>query len=222
MTRKNVFKIFIGIFLIICVVTLILNPQIIRQLAHVKKIKQYILGFGMAAPIVFILTYTFRTLFFVFPVSIFAIASGAIFGLYFGFIYSMIGAFLSASTAFFIGRYLAKDLVVKYLSGKIKKLHGLDQKGFKIVLYLRLIMIMPYDAFSYIVGATKIKYKDFILGTMIGIIPEFCAYTYLGYLGGRAHISLMQKIGYACIFIIVFLTIHFVNKYLFKNKKEDI
>lgn len=41
-------------------------------------------------------------------------------------------------------------------------------------------MVFPYDPLSYASGLTKIKYRDYILGTLVGIFPEMIVYSYMG------------------------------------------
>ena len=48
------------------------------------------------------------------------------------------------------------------------------------MLLMRLSIIFPYDALGYASGLTKIKYRDFILGTMLGILPEMTLYSFMG------------------------------------------
>lgn len=40
--------------------------------------------------------------------------------------------------------------------------------------------ILPYDAINYLCGLSKIKYRDFILATLIGTVPACFLYAYLG------------------------------------------
>lgn len=221
MIRKNLVKVCVLICLILGVIIAIGIPEVSQYLSSPSKIKQYILGFGLLAPLIFIVLYTLRTLLVIFPVAIFVIISGSLFGVVLGFIYSMIGAFLSASLAFFIGRYLARDTVNKYLTGKIKLLKTRNLKAFKATLYLRLIMIMPYDAFSYAVGATKISYRDFILGTLIGIIPEFIMYVYFGFINLRSDFSIKEKIIFSIIIVSILLLGH-ITKEIFISKRKKI
>ena len=196
------------------------NTEIIEYFRSPRKIKAYILSFKAFGPIIFIILYSLKTLLFMFPVAIFAIISGSLFGFWVGFLYSMIGAFLSATIAFSIGRYLARDFVKKYFSERIKTLKKSKIKGFSVVLYLRLIAIIPYDAFGYVVGVTKITYRDFILGTMLGITPEFLIYAYLGNLGIKHDVSLKEKIIFSLALIIIALMIHIIKTIIIKRMKK--
>ncbi len=62
-------------------------------------------------------------------------------------------------------------LCLKSLSPIVKISHMIEEKGFLIVLIMRLIPLIPFDVISYAAGATNIKYKDYMLATLLGIIP---------------------------------------------------
>lgn len=222
MFRKNWGKLLIATILVAIITYSLWDPSINTYIKHPGRIREYILSFGFLAPIIFILLYSIRALLFVCPISIFAIISGSLFGLWPGFFYSMIGAFISATIAFFIGRYLARDFVKQYFSKHFYALENKEIKGFKIVLFLRLIMIMPFDALSYVTGVTKISYKNFILGTILGISAEFFMYSYLGYIGVRRDISLKEKIIISLVLICVVICIISIKKIFMniRNKKR--
>lgn len=226
MNKNKTLKIVILIALISGVLIALLNHEVRAVIAHPHRLKRYIESFRSFAPIIFIVLYTLRTFLVVLPASVFAIASGALFsksfGYLFSFIFSMIGSFLSASIAFWLGKNLMSDFVQKHLADKIKFLKEHSIGDFKLILYLRLIMIMPFDAFGYVAGAANIKYKDFILGTMLGIIPEFLGYTYLGSTGARRDISWKKKIIMSVGLVVLILIGHFGKKAFEKFKKKEI
>ena len=116
-----------------------------------------------------------------FPDSILAIAGGMIFGLVNGTIYTMIGAVCGGSLSFYLSRTFGQTLL-KFLLGKhsnlsIEKFKG---KGFLFILFLRLIPLIPFDIISYSAGLSEIKYKQFILATVFGIIPGVLVFTNIG------------------------------------------
>lgn len=223
MLRKSWGKILLLLILIAGALFISLNPSIYEQFKNTKNIRSYVQNFQILAPVIFIILYTVRTLLFVFPVAIFAILSGSLFGFGMGYLYSMIGAFLSATVAFYIGRYLARDLVEKSFSDKMKMLKRVKIKGFSLMFCLRIIMVMPYDALSYIVGLTKITYKEFILGNMAGIALEFLMYSYLGFIGFDGDLSLREKVALSLGIILLLIIIYISKKIFIKvNEKRKI
>lgn len=219
MNKKNILKLLVLLVLVAGILFAVSSLNVAEYIKCPSKIKTFILEFKVLSPIIFIFLYTLRTLLIGFPVAIFAILSGSLFGLGWGFIYSIIGAFLSATLAFFVGRYLARDIVNKYISERIKMLKNIEIKGFKIIILLRLIMILPYDGLSYVAGTSKITYKEFIAGNMLGIAPEFLMYSYLGYIGLNSDISVKEKIVMAGVILCIFVIIYVFKKIILS---EDV
>jgi len=87
----------------------------------------------------------------------------------------------------------------------IEKFKG---KGFLFILFLRLIPLIPFDIISYSAGLSEIKYKQFILATVFGIIPGVLVFTNIGDksidIGSDAfYVSLALLIGLIAITVIV-------------------
>jgi uncharacterized membrane protein YdjX (TVP38/TMEM64 family) len=101
-----------------------------------------------------------------------------------GTIYVIIGATIGATLAFTISRYLAKDFFQKKFFDKFKKLNFYDSKfkknGFIFVLYFRLIPIFPFNFLNYGLGLTNVKFRDYFLATLFGMLPGTFVYVYFG------------------------------------------
>lgn len=143
-------------------------------------IKNFVTDYGVYAPLIYILLFTVVPLTF-FPDSFLAIASGMIFGLTGGFIYTMIGALCGATFAFYIARLLRSERVIALIKAKASGLeNSIEKKGFFIILLLRLIPLFPMDAISYSAGFSSAKYRDFISATALGTIPGILVFTNIG------------------------------------------
>jgi len=141
-----------------------------------EGLRDYVASFGVFGPLVYM------TMFSIIPSgSIIAIAGGMAFGLYWGALYTMIGALIGATVAFYISRLLGRGAIEKLVKGKLQKFdEGVEKGGFLLILILRLIPIIPFNAISLGAGLTRIKYSDYILSTMLGIIPGVLVFTNLG------------------------------------------
>lgn len=145
-----------------------------------EKIRQFILSFGWWAPILYIFLYAIRPLFF-FPAVILTLTGGLTFGPWWGTLYDLIGASLGAYLAFGISRYLGRETIQKLLKNRLKNLDDYSGRyGFRTILFLRLVPLIPFDVVNYSAGLTQIRFRDYALATTIGIIPGAFAYNYLG------------------------------------------
>ena len=63
----------------------------------------------------------------------------------------------------------------------LKKLDGsISESPFITVLFLRMVPLFPFDFVNFGLGVTKISFRWYILGTLLGVIPGLTAYIFLG------------------------------------------
>lgn len=118
-----------------------------------------------------------------FPSSLLMMLSGFLFGLFQGFLVVWAATFIAATAAFLIARKLARPLVERRIARKIS-FQAIDaaicRKGLFVVLLTRLILLLPFPALNYSHGLTDVRLRDYILGTMIGMVPPIFLFVYLG------------------------------------------
>jgi uncharacterized membrane protein YdjX (TVP38/TMEM64 family) len=184
-----------------------------------SNIKAYISSFGMLAPVVYIIMFTFVPLT-LFPNALLAIASGMVFGVFYGMIYTIIGAVLGAALSFYIARFLGKDIVNKLVRGRGKWFQdGVEKEGFLIVFILRLIPLVPFDIISYGAGLSKIKFKDFLIATTIGIIPGVFVFINLG--DKSQNINSLNFVLASALLGALVLVSYFIKKKITFNKLQN-
>jgi uncharacterized membrane protein YdjX (TVP38/TMEM64 family) len=179
--KKKLLQYFIAAALIIIIAYFMIKYG--KRLTHlrIRHVRSYILSYGKFASIIFVLIYSLKPILLVVPVLPLSIVAGSVFGPYKALLLSMIGCFTSATLAFFLAKFLGRSFVDKLLKGKAMKLDSnIEKHGALIMGIMRLSFVFPYDPLSYAAGLTKMKYKDFILGTMIGIFPEMVSYSFIG------------------------------------------
>lgn len=110
--------------------------------------------------------------FFFIPLTPFTIASGFLFGLYWGLTYAMIGSILSALLVFGISRYLFQAYVKTKVLNRYPAIDDLiHRKGWQFVVFLRLVPVLPFDVVGYLAGASRISMRDYLIGSVIGELP---------------------------------------------------
>jgi len=146
------------------------GPEIFK----IENIRETISSYGAFGPLIFIAIYVLGAVIF-FPGTPLTISSGILFGTINGTIYTVIGATIGASIAFLISRLLGKDFIDRLLKNKLKKLNEYDKRikenGFLVMIFLRLIPLFPFNGLNFAMGLTRIKFRQFLLGTVIGIVP---------------------------------------------------
>jgi uncharacterized membrane protein YdjX (TVP38/TMEM64 family) len=144
-----------------------------------EQLKEKIHGFGIWGPIIYIVIYVLRPLI-LFPAGILSASAGFIWGLK-GFFYLQIAANISSTVEFFISRYFGRGAISRLIKGKMLNLdEKIAKHGFLTVLLIRLIPNVAWDIQNLSLGLTKVKFRDYFIATLIGIIPGSFAFVYFG------------------------------------------
>ncbi|MGP1907167.1 TVP38/TMEM64 family protein [Metabacillus sp. JX24] len=168
-----------------------------------KTIKDWILSFGAAAPLLYIVLYSVRPLI-LFPASVMSLAGGLAFGPYLGTLYTMAGATIGAVVAYLAAGTFKLDMFRKSENQRMKTLKKqLEQNGFFYVLILRLIPIVHFDVISYAAGISKVRLLPFAAATFIGVIPGTIAFTFLGSSFAEGNVLLLAAAG--AVFLLLML-----------------
>lgn len=129
-------------------------------------------------PILYILAYTIRPITFL-PGTILTILSGVFFGLWGGIIYTIIGANLSATLAYIIGRYFGSAKVPGTRSLFSRFASACRTKPFMTILTIRLLYL-PFDAVNYGAGFLRIPYIPYIVATFVGTLLGITTFVAIG------------------------------------------
>ncbi len=143
-------------------------------------IKSEVVEWGAWGPVIYMLLYAVGPSFLV-PGAVMTIAGGLAFGTTWGSIYSLIGADVGAVVAFGAGRFLGRSFVERIVGPRFETmLQRIARNGFQIILYLRIVPVIPYNALNLLAGATPITFRDYFWASMIGMIPGTILFAFLG------------------------------------------
>jgi uncharacterized membrane protein YdjX (TVP38/TMEM64 family) len=105
------------------------------------------------------------------PVTVLITVTVLAFGPVEGFLYSFIGMTSSAILTFVIGRLLGRRILER-LSNRLHRVSlRLAENGILAVVSVRVIPVAPFTVINVLAGATHIRTKDFVIGTVIGELP---------------------------------------------------
>ncbi|CAN1196245.1 TVP38/TMEM64 family membrane protein slr0305 [Linum perenne] len=151
-----------------------------------QKLKDLLLwikeDLGPWGPLALILVYIPLTILAV-PASVLTLGGGYLFGLPVGFIADTIGATLGATAAFLVGRTVGRPFIISKLKNypKFQAVNiAVERSGFKIVLLLRLVPLLPFNVLNYLLSVTPVHVGDFVLASMLGVMPITFALVYVG------------------------------------------
>ncbi len=145
----------------------------------IGKFESYLSRMGIWAPVIFCVFYVVSVVFFV-PASVPSSIGGLIFGQWLGLLLNYVSALIGAMLTLIIVRFLLRDFAAKLLTmGHFKKLDDkVGQNGFSVIVYLRL-MFVPFGYLNAVSGLSKISFKDFFWGSVVGLLPGLAVITFL-------------------------------------------
>jgi uncharacterized membrane protein YdjX (TVP38/TMEM64 family) len=145
-----------------------------------KLVKVQVLKWGGWGPVIFMLLYAVGPSFLV-PGAVMTVAGGLAFGTLWGSVYSLIGGDVGALLAFGAGRFLGRAFVERIVGDRFQAmLRKIAKHGFQIILYLRMVPVIPYNALNLLAGASPITFHDYFWATMIGMVPGTILFAFLG------------------------------------------
>lgn len=97
-----------------------------------------------------------------------------------GFVCSAVGTLLAASATFGLGRLVGRRPLQRWLGAKLEALEKRVAKGGVVAIALiRKVPIAPFTFVNMLIGAAGIRYRDFILGTALGMLPGIAAFSFV-------------------------------------------
>ncbi|MCT8468490.1 TVP38/TMEM64 family protein [Chromohalobacter canadensis] len=117
----------------------------------------------------------------VFPLSILVAATGLVFGPTWGFVYAMLGTLAASIATYWVGRALGRDALLRHggqkLNGLARLLAG---RGVRTMVLFNLLPLAPFTLTNMLAGACHLRFRDYMLGSTLGIAPGLLGVTLLG------------------------------------------
>ncbi|MHC1742520.1 MAG: TVP38/TMEM64 family protein [Syntrophobacteraceae bacterium] len=149
----------------------------LRELVSVEQLGGLLNRAGYWAPLAYVCFYVLGVCLFV-PGTLLTAIGAAIFGVYWGFILTWLGAMAGATVSFYIGRYLGREFAASLIGERLKKYDdAIERNGFATVLYLRLAYF-PFTPMNFGMGLTKVAFRDYFWGTALGIVVGTFVFTF--------------------------------------------
>lgn len=150
------------------------------------------------------------------PVLLLIGATGVAFGPWLGPVYAMTGCLASASIGFAIGRWTGLGRIQRVGGTRVTRIvDSLERNGTLAVFLLRKIPA-PFLIANIVAGASRVSYRDFIVGTVLGMTAVVVALAGFGYhLTNILHSPSPMTVLGAVVFIGIPLTLAwFINRLL--------
>lgn len=147
-----------------------------------------------------------------FPAELLAVCAGAVFGTVLGAALIWVGAMLGALTAFYLARWLGREVISRWISPD--QTRSLDQwshdKGAITLLVCRFIPVIAFNLINYAAGLTRVGTWTFVWTTGLGILPVTLLCTWLG--AQMRVLSWPMLLGLSVFCISVVFLIHTISR----------
>lgn len=144
-------------------------------------------GAGALGVLVYAIAFTIAAVCLV-PGSILTVGAGMAYGLVGGILIASPASAIAATAAFVVARTVARRRVARW-AAKDPRVAALDAAigahGLKLVILIRLSPLFPFNLLNYALGLTRVRLRDYALGSFIGMLPVTLLYVYVGSLAGQ-------------------------------------
>ncbi|MEQ7870304.1 TVP38/TMEM64 family protein [Chromohalobacter salexigens] len=117
----------------------------------------------------------------IFPLSILVAVTGLIFGPAWGFVYALLGTLSASMATYWVGRAVGRDALLRHggqkLNGLARLLAG---RGVRTMVFFNLLPLAPFTLTNMLAGACHLRFRDYMVGSTLGIAPGLLGVTLLG------------------------------------------
>lgn len=122
-------------------------------------------------PVVWVLFFALASLAMV-PLLLLTVVTVTLFGTWVGFLTAMTGSMVGALTSYGLGRVLLRDTVRRLTGRRLGRLaRKLTRRGWLAMVAVRMVPVAPFAVVNLVAGSSRIRPRDFIIGTLIGMAP---------------------------------------------------
>jgi uncharacterized membrane protein YdjX (TVP38/TMEM64 family) len=161
---------------------IIQNAVKVLSRVDVDAAREYILSFGIWAPVVSFFLMVFQSVAAPLPAFVITFANAGLFGWVKGAALSWTSAMAGAILCFAIARLYGRSVVEKFTTRRALKEVDIffEKYGKWAVLIARLLPFVSFDIVSYAAGLTAMGWWEFIWATGLGQLPATLVYSYVG------------------------------------------
>jgi uncharacterized membrane protein YdjX (TVP38/TMEM64 family) len=137
---------------------------------------------GAVGVAVYVIVYILAAIL-MFPGSLLTLGAGFLYGPIWGTLLVSPTSVAAATFAFLLGRTVAREWIKRRIAENPRFSavdEAVEEKGFKVVFLLRLSPIFPFTLLNYALGLTRVRLRDFVLASFLGMLPGTFLYVYLG------------------------------------------
>ena len=137
----------------------------------------------LAAAVVLLLLYAFKSITIFLPLLILEITVGHLFSHWIALLINLVGLAVALTIPYWIGHFAGIDAVQKLVQKypKFETILGKQKRNsFFLCFFLRIIGCLPGDVVTMYMGATQTPYLKNLIGGLLGLLPGMVLATFIG------------------------------------------
>ncbi len=214
-------KIVLQVLLLGGSIFIIYLPPVRDQLGRIHEISDYLIGLGWIGPLIFIPAVAVLVAVGV-PRLFLCPIGGLAFGFWKGLIITQLATVIGFYGTFLFVRWSGRDMILRKFPRLKRYTEFSRRSGIITVLLIRQLPITGFYI-NLMLGLLPLSHADFLLGTLIGILPEAIPATLAG--SSAVHISSNKSIKYTAFLVtglVILWTVlgRIMHKFVQKQKQE--
>ena len=150
------------------------HHELIEDASNLKHIEAFLMKYKAESALIYVGSQVLQILISIIPGQMLQFAAGYLYGFWLGYILSVIGAFIGSLITYYLAKLIGKKAVhVLFGERKIKEVldHMNSKRAVIIVFLIYLIPGLPKDLCNYAAGLSELKFKPFIIISLLGRTP---------------------------------------------------
>jgi uncharacterized membrane protein YdjX (TVP38/TMEM64 family) len=170
---------------LICFVATVVAAHFLGGIEQ-SKLQAFIKHAGAWGPIVYVALYVVATSLLL-PSTPLNMTGGALFGPFWGIVWTSVGAILAAIVSFVFTRTIGHELISQKFARRWPTMDAEVRRGGLLYIFaVRLLPIFPYGLVNYVSGLTSISFRSYLLGTIPGTVMGVLPFVLIGSSGLKA------------------------------------
>lgn len=153
----------------------LLTTRYLSWFSDPQSVRSYVAGFGVLAPIAFVSLQVLQVVFAPIPGQVLGFASGYLFGVAWGTVYSVVGATLGSAVVFYLSRHYGRPFVEDVIHEDTLETFDelVEGDGALALFVVFLVPGLPDDAICLLAGLTRLPLWQLVLISALGRLPGY-------------------------------------------------
>lgn len=176
-----------------------------RGQLHLDHLQDRLDDYGDFMPVAYIIAHVAASLFFV-PRTLMAVLAGILFGSWGGPFWSLVGSMVGSYVGFAAARYVNAGQIRPEEMQRIGPyLKRAERSGWRMIAVIRAVPL-PHTPLNFAFGLTRVKVRDYLIGSFLGFVPASILCAKLGASGRYATVGTgnwIEMSAWAVAFVLV-------------------